>query len=79
MALKSDDFDIRKSWLRCHWGGNGDPYIVIYTEDEKGIISSSSVRIATSGGNADTEIKVAAVNLTIAMHRHDTHPTEQDN
>lgn len=76
MALKSDDFDIRKTWLRCQFGGNGDCYIEIFSEDDKGIITSSSVRIAMSGGNAPHKVKLAVAKLTRSMGYLNTHPDE---
>lgn len=69
MAIKSDDSDIRKTWLKSYFGGNGDPYIEIVYEDEKGNKASTSVRIAISGGKAPSEIKLAIANLAREMQR----------
>jgi hypothetical protein len=68
MALKSDDSDIRKSWLRTMLGGNGDFYIEIITENEDGIRDSMCVRVSTSGGyTRDTDVKIAVAELFRAM------------
>jgi hypothetical protein len=59
MALKSDDSDLKKTWLQTHFGGNGDYYITIISKDEEtGLKSTSTVRIAISGGNSPRESKI---------------------
>jgi hypothetical protein len=67
MAIKSDDSDIRKTWLKSYFGGNGDAYIEIVTEDDEGHKTATSVRIASSGGKAPPEIKSAVANLAREM------------
>lgn len=67
MALKSDDSDIRKAWLRTQLGGNGDFYIEVIQENRLGIKQSCSTRISTSGGNAPRPVKEATAKLYSAM------------
>ena len=70
MAIKSDDFDLHKTWLRTTLGGNGDYYIEIVSENDKGLKESKSVRISTSGGyTKNSEIKIAISNLYLAMEK----------
>lgn len=64
MALRTDDCDINDTYLQTLLGGNGDYYIIIYDRKDG---TSKSVRIATSGGQAPVEVKVAAANLYRAM------------
>jgi hypothetical protein len=70
MAIKSDDSDIRKTWLRTALGGNGDYYIEVVSENEEGIKESKAVRVSTSGGyTKDVEVKIAVANLFRAMEK----------
>lgn len=70
MAIKSDDSDIQKTWLRTALGGNGDYYIEVVSENEQGLKESKSVRISTSGGyTKDSDVKVAVANLFRAMEK----------
>ena len=69
MAIESDDSDIRQTWLKSYWGGNGDAYITIIYIGEDGLKHDTSVRIAMSGGNAPTEVKLAVANLARAMEK----------
>lgn len=62
MALKSDDSDIRKSWLTLQLGGNGDYYVNIISE-KNGLKEVSRVRVSTSGGNAPTDVRRAVADL----------------
>lgn len=68
MALKSDDSDLRKTWLTTELGFNGDYYLTIISEID-GLKSTSSVRISTSGGNAPTDVRIAVADLFRAMDR----------
>ncbi len=68
MALKSDDSDLEKTWLRTFFGGNGDYYVQITWENEDGIRDNKCVRISTSGGyTKDSNVKVAISKLHWAM------------
>jgi len=68
MAIKSDDSDIRKTWLRTTLGGNGDFYIEIISENKDGLKESTAVRVAMSDGyTKNTEVKTAVANLYRAM------------
>jgi hypothetical protein len=58
MALKSDDSDLNKTWLQTHFGGNGDYYLTIISEDHEGIKSTNTVRIAMSGGFTPRESNI---------------------
>ena len=69
MAIESDDSDIRETWLKCYYGGNGDPYIEIVYVGEDGLKHNTSVRIAMSGGRAPTEVKLAVANLAKTMEK----------
>lgn len=70
MAIKSDDSDIRKTWLRTALGGNGDYYIEVVSENEEGIKESKAVRVSTSGGyTKDVDVKIAVANLFRAMEK----------
>jgi hypothetical protein len=62
MALLTDDMDIYTNYLLMDFGGNGDYYITIINEIE-GIRNSNTVRIAMSGGNAPTSVKLAVAEL----------------
>ena len=67
MAIESDDSDIRETWLKAYFGGNGDPYIEIVYIGEDGLKHNTCVRIAISGGKAPIEIKLAVANLAREM------------
>lgn len=67
MAIKSDDSDKRKTWLRCFWSGNGDAYIDIMAENKEGIKHAHQVRIAMSGGNSPHEVKMKVAELATIM------------
>ncbi len=67
MALLTDDCDMNENKLQTLFGGNGDYYITIWWVDEKGFNQSKTVRIAMSGGNAPSEVKIAASKLHWAM------------
>ena len=69
MSVPSDDSDIRETWLKSYFGGNGDPYIEIVYKDNEGIKHNVAVRIAVSGGRAPLEIKIAVANLAREMQR----------
>lgn len=72
MALESDDSDIRPASMYMILGGNGDYYITIKTPDEKDpkFQRIAGMRIATSGGNAPSEVKIAVAELFRAMEKH---------
>jgi hypothetical protein len=61
--LLTDDCDINQNTLEVFTGGNGDYYIAIKAND-----MSYAVRIAMSGGNASTDVKLAVANLYRAMN-----------
>ncbi len=68
MALLTDDMDLNTTWIRGFWGGNGDIYIeIIHKDDKTGLKTSKGVRIATSGGLATTEVKIAAARFVDAL------------
>lgn len=68
MALKSDDSDLTKTWLRTTLGGNGDYYIEMIWENEDGIRDSRAVRVSTSGGyTRDVNVRIAVAELWRAM------------
>jgi hypothetical protein len=70
MAIKSDDSDLNKTWLRTIHGGNGDYYIQITSENNKGLKETNAVRISMSGGyTKDSEVKIAVANLFQAMEK----------
>jgi len=58
MGLLTDDCDINQNELETFIGGNGDFYIAIKAEGK-----SHAVRIATSGGIAPLDVKLAIANL----------------
>ncbi len=65
--LLTDDQDIRENYLQTMFGGNGDYYILIKSKDENGIWRKEGVRIAMSGGNAPSRVKLAVCELYRAM------------
>jgi hypothetical protein len=68
MAIKSDDSDLSKAWLKTGLGGNGDYYVMLIFENEEGLKESKSVRISTSGGyTKDYKVKVAIAELHRAI------------
>jgi len=79
MAIESDDSDIRETWLKAYFGGNGDPYIEIVYKDKDGFKCTTSVRIAVSGGKSPSEIKIAVATLAREMTRLNLneHPDNQ--
>jgi hypothetical protein len=70
MALKSDDSDLRKTWIRTSYGGNGDYYIEMWLVNDDGLKESYSVRVATSGGNCPGEVKSLIAKLHWEMEKH---------
>lgn len=66
MALLTDDQDVRTVHMWMDMGGNGDYYINLIEYNEPGVLRMN-MRIATSGGNAPTEVKLAVANLFRAM------------
>jgi hypothetical protein len=69
MALLTDDMDIQTSYLRVVLGGNGDYYPQIINE-VNGLKEVYSIRVATSGGLAPVEVKVAIAELFRALEKH---------
>lgn len=65
--LLTDDQDINQNDLQLRLGGNGDYYITIRFRDNDGYWQRQSVRVATSGGNAPLNVKIAVANLYRAM------------
>jgi len=69
MALLTDDMDIHTNHLYMDLDGNGDYYINMVIESD-GLKHCHSMRIATSGGNAPTEVKIAVAELFRALEKH---------
>lgn len=69
MALLTDDMDKYTNYLLMDFGGNGDYYITIMNEVD-GLLYRNTVRIATSGGNAPTSVKIAVAELFRALEEH---------
>lgn len=67
MALLTDDCDIKINYLRMLAGNNGDYYVNIITNDKDGDMHEESVRVAMSGGTANTRVKLAVAELFRAM------------
>ena len=65
-GLLTDDQDIRTAFLKTESAGNGDYYILIdeYRNEEW---ICTQVRISMSGGNANTEVRLAVAALHRAM------------
>jgi len=70
MALLSDNSDILESYFRIETGNDGDYYPQISYIDEDNYIHTISIRIAMSGGNAPTEVKLAIANLYKALENN---------
>jgi len=67
IMILTDDCDINITYLDAYFGGNGDIYISVISEDNNEIKTPHTVRIATSGGTASMEIKIAAAELCRAF------------
>lgn len=83
MALLTDDQDIRDVRMYMEHGGNGDYYLTLVERrkmSHSSISNSINMRIATSGGNAPTEVMLAAANLFRAMQAAglNKHPRDDD-
>lgn len=65
--LLTDDQDIRENYLQTIHGGNGDYYIAIKFKGRDGLFHKEDVRIAMSGGNAPSRVKLAVCELYRAM------------
>lgn len=78
MALLSDDQDLKIAYFRIETGGNGDYYPQIYYIDENGLYHSVGTRVAMSGGNAPTDVKLAVVELYRALEKHGLNNRPQD-
>lgn len=76
MAIQSDDWDIKKSWLYTEAGGNGDYYITIAEERTQGgeigskNIFKHSIRITTSGSRYPSDVMLAVSNLHKTLSRY---------
>jgi len=68
--IRSDDFDIRKAWYKLFFGGNGDPYISIITEDAAGLRTNSGVRVSVSGGQTPREIRYGIATAAREFESH---------
>lgn len=71
IEILTDDCDLNQNTLIAYFGGNGDIYITISSIDQNEIRTERSVRIATSGGQCPTNIKVAAAELARAFETSD--------
>lgn len=80
MALLTDDMDIRTTYFRIIAGGNGDYYPEIFYYEYNNL-KRIDVRIAMSGGNAPTDVKLAIANLYRALEKYNLnkHPIEDEN
>ncbi len=67
MAIKDNDYLETGVTLRTIFGGNGDYYIQLWTKDENGLNQNTSIRIAMSGGQVPSEVKVAFSKLHWAI------------
>ena len=67
MALITDDCDLKINYLRTFTGGNGDYYVSVIHNDSEGIMHEECVRVAMSGGTANTRVKLAIAELYRAM------------
>lgn len=70
MALLTDDCDLNDNKLIVVLGGNGDFYPTIIFRDNDGYWQRKAIRIATSGGIAPTEVKLAIAELYRAMEKY---------
>ena len=79
MALLTDDMDMRTAYFRIITGGNGDYYPQIIWEDDEGKKQSVDVRVAMSGGNAPTDVKLAVAELYRALEKYNlnNHPLNE--
>lgn len=70
--LLTDDMDIRDTELSIDFGGNGDYYLCL-KETKRGKVVKLDTRIAMSGGNATTEVKLAIAKLYEALQGQTSH------
>jgi len=70
MALLSDNSDFQTAYFRIETGNDGDFYPQIIFENRDGLMETASIRIAMSGGNATTDVKIAMAKLWAAMERN---------
>lgn len=75
MAIQNDDWDIRKSWLRTLFGGNGDFYIFTYQQDSAGQISGHALRVTTSGSRYPDAVMAAVANLHRVLEKYNLNST----
>ncbi len=80
MALKTDDEDLRDVRFWMEVGGNGDYYLNLleYPGKSNKEHKRINMRVAMSGGNAPTDVKLAVAALWRAMEKHSLtpHPKE---
>lgn len=79
MGLLSDNSDIQIAYFRITTGNDGDYYPEIIYKDREGINKNAVIRIAMSGGNAPTEVKLAVAELYRALEKHklNEHPLDE--
>jgi len=78
MALLSDNFDIEVAYFRIDMGNDGDYYPEITYINEKGLTRNANIRVAMSGGNAPSEVKLAIANLWQTMEKYDLNVRPND-
>jgi len=66
MALLTDDEDISSIAMYMEAGGNGDYYLSLI---DAATGKKMTLRVATSGGNAPTDVKLAVAKLFRAMEK----------
>ena len=78
MALLSDNSDIQISYFRITTGNDGDYYPEILFTDRDGEKRNVYTRIAMSGGNAPTDVKLAIAELYRALEKNklNDHPLD---
>lgn len=70
-ALLTDDMDIKTTYFRITLGNNGDYYPEIIFKDINNEVQTIEVRIATSGGNAPLDVRIAVAELYRALEKND--------
>ena len=70
MALLSDNSDIQIAYFRITTGNDGDFYPEVIFKDSEGLNRTACIRIAMSGGNAPTDVKLAMAELYRALEKH---------
>ncbi len=76
-GIKTDDPDFNGNKLTGYWGGNGDPYLsIIEADTDDHIMGIHSVRVAFSGGNFPSELKVMIGMLVNMIQRFEPYIDE---